>query len=102
MRRAWPGPARDFWIQDCSAATENILLAATGLGLGAVWIGLYPIKPLTRIVATILSIPEHIVPFCVIHVGHPTKAKDPRTKYNPRKVWWQGYGERQAEQMVED
>jgi nitroreductase len=102
MRRAWPGPARDFWIQDCSAAAENILLAATGLGLGTVWIGVHPIKPLERIVSTILSLPEHIIPLCAIHVGHPTKAKRPRTQYNPRKVWWQGYGNRSAEKPTEE
>ena len=42
MKKAAEGNAREFWIQDCSAATENILLAATGMGLGAVWTGIYP------------------------------------------------------------
>jgi len=92
MRRAWAGPARGFWIQDCSAAAENILLAATGLGLGAVWIGVHPIKPLARVVSRVLSFPKHIVPLGVIYVGHPAETKEPRTQYDQAKVSWQRYG----------
>lgn len=92
MRRAWPGPARNFWIQDCSAAAENILLAATGLGLGAVWIGVHPIKPLAKVVSRILSLPGHVVPLGVIYVGHPSEAKEARTQYDEDKVCWQRYG----------
>jgi len=92
MRRAWPEPGRGFWIQDCSAAAQNILLAATGLGLGAVWIGVHPIKPLSRVVSRVLSLPKHVVPLGVIYVGHPAQSKEPRTQYDERKVSWQRYG----------
>ena len=92
MRRAWPGPVRGFWIQDCSAAAENILLAATGLGLGAVWIGVHPIKLLAKVVSRVLSLPGHVVPLGVIYVGHPAETKEPRTQYDEDKVSWQRYG----------
>jgi nitroreductase len=71
-----------YWIQDCSASTENILLAATGLGLGAVWLGVHPEKDRKKAVREILSIPEQIVPFCLISIGNPAEEKEPRTQYD--------------------
>ncbi len=94
MRRAWPGPGRGFWVQDCSAATQNILLASTGLGLGAVWIGVHPIAPLHWYVARVLSLPRWVRPLAVVHVGHPAIAKPPRTQYDEAAVHWQRYGGR--------
>lgn len=92
MRRAWPGPGRDFWVQDCSAATQNILLAATGLGLGAVWIGVHPIAPLRWHVARVLGLPKRLRPLAVVHIGHPAMTKPPRTQYDEAAVHWQRYG----------
>ena len=90
-RRAWPGPGRDFWVQDCSAASQNILLAATGLGLGAVWVGVHPIKLFAGRVRKILSIPDGVIPLCVIYVGHPAERKEARTQYDEDRVFWQQY-----------
>jgi len=92
MRRAWPWPGRDFWIQDCSAATQNILLAATGLGLGAVWIGVHPVAPLRQHVARVVGLPRWLRPLAVVHIGHPTMTKPPRTQYDEAAVHWQRYG----------
>ena len=86
MARTAQGEARDFWIQGCSAATENILLAATGLRLGAVWLGVHPRRDLKEAVRTILSIPDEVVPFCLVAVGHPAEVKDPRTQYDEAVV----------------
>ncbi len=91
MHRAWPGPGRDFWVQDCSAATQNILLAATGLSLGAVWIGVHPIAPFRWHVARVLGLPRHLRPLAVVHVGHPAESKPARTQYDERAVHWQRY-----------
>jgi nitroreductase len=91
MGRALPWPARDFWIQDCSAATENILLAATGLGLGAVWVGVHPIGLLVKAVSRVLSLPKGVIPLGVVYVGHPAEAKAPRTQYDDKRVHWQKY-----------
>ena len=76
----------DYWIQDLAAATENILLAATGLGLGAVWCGVYPVPERVAAARTILGLPEDIVPFAYVAIGHPAEQKKPRTQYDPARV----------------
>jgi nitroreductase len=96
LGRALPFPVRDFWIQDCSAATQNILLAATGLGLGAVWIGVHPIALFVKAVSRVLAIPRGVVPLNTIWVGHPAEAKAPRTQYDERRVHWQQYAPARA------
>lgn len=78
-------PAPDFWIQDVSAATENILLAAHSMGLGAVWTGVYPTER-TPVVQQILGLPEHIIPLCIIPVGHPAENPEPKDKYKPENI----------------
>ena len=95
MRRALPGPTKRFWVQDCSAATENILLAASGSGLGAVWVGVHPIGPFVTSVRRALSLPKHVAPLCVIYVGHPAEEKEPRSQYDERRVHWQEYGKKE-------
>ena len=78
--------AERFWVQDCSAATQNILVGVTTLGLGAVWLGVYPRKERVKDVKEILSIPEGITPLCLISIGHPDEEKEPRTQYIEEKV----------------
>jgi len=75
-----------YWVQDCSAATENLLLAATALGLGAVWLGVHPRESRVDAIKKILRIPEHIIPLNMISIGHPGEEKDPRTQYNESRV----------------
>jgi len=75
-----------FWVQDCSAATENILLAATALGLGAVWLGVHPRKERVKDVKEILGIPGAVTPLNLISIGHPAEEKDPRTQYDESRV----------------
>jgi len=82
---------KKFWIQDCSAAIENILIAAVGLGLGTVWIGVYPIEPTERSVRQVLNIPEDVTPLGIIYVGYPAETKEARTRFNERLVHWQQY-----------
>ena len=62
MKKALDGPAREFWVQDCSAATENILLAVNALGLGAVWTGAYPSMERCKAISEVLELPEHLIP----------------------------------------
>ncbi len=94
MRRAYPAPGRDFWICDCSAAMQNILLAATGMGLGSVWVGIYPIGLLVRAVSSLVNLPEHVIPLGVAYVGHPAETKPPRTQYDASRVHWQEFAPR--------
>ncbi len=78
-----------FWVQDCSAATENLLLAATALGLGAVWLGVYPNQERVVAVRQILGLPETITPLNLISIGHPAEEKEPRTQYDESRVHWE-------------
>lgn len=75
-----------FWVQDCSAATENLLLAATALGLGAVWLGVYPRDERVAAVRETLGLPEHITPLNVISIGHPAEEKQSRTQFDDERV----------------
>lgn len=91
MRRVYPPPATGFWIQDCSAATQNILLAATGLGLGSVWIGIHPVPTHVALVRRVINPPRHVVPLSMVYVGHPARPKAPRTQYDEARVHWEEY-----------
>ena len=81
-----PGRGKEYWIHDCSAATMNILLAAKGLGLGAVWTGVYPGEDRVAVVREVLSIPEGYAPLNVIPLGYPAENPTPKDKWNPAKV----------------
>jgi nitroreductase len=76
----------DYWIQDLAAAAENILLAATGLGLGSVWCGVYPVPERVEGVRRVLGIPGQVVPFALIAIGHPAEHKEPRTQYDAQRI----------------
>ncbi len=78
-----------YWVQDCSAATENLLLAATALGLGAVWLGVYPRDQRVASLRTTLALPDHITPLNLISIGHPAEEKEPRTQYDESRVHWE-------------
>lgn len=75
-----------FWVQDCSAATENILLAAKATGLGAVWLGVYPNEGLVNGLKSLLGIPERVTPLCIISVGYPLEEKPPGNRYRDDRV----------------
>ena len=81
-----------FWVQDCSAAAENILLAATALGLGSVWTAVYPVTTSVLQVRAILNLPEDVTPLNLIGLGYPAEMKEPRTQYEEGRVHWQTYG----------
>ena len=93
MNKAAEGNAREFWIQDCSAATENILLAATGMGLGAVWTGTYPSKERCADVAKVLGLPESLIPLNTIVIGYPDADVSPKDKWNTENISYNTYGE---------
>jgi nitroreductase len=94
--------ARLFWVQDCSAATENILIAAVGLGLGTVWIGVHPVANFVKTVRAIMSIPRSITPLCIIYVGYPETEKPARTQYNEDRVHLQEYQKRLRDAKAKD
>ena len=80
-----PGTSR-HWVEDCAAATANLLLAVTALDLGAVWVGLYPVAERQAKVREILHIADSVEPFCLVPIGHPAQTKPPRTHFDAAKV----------------
>lgn len=75
-----------FWVQDCSAAVQNLLVAAHALGLGAVWLGYYPDEERWKGAQDVLRLPKEIVPLCVIALGYPQEEKPPADRFDPAKV----------------
>jgi len=74
------------WVMDCSAASQNLLLAAHALGLGAVWTGVYPYQARIDTVRMVLNIPNHIIPLNVIPIGYPKSNREPKDKWDAGKV----------------
>ena len=81
----------DMWVQDCSAATQNILLAAHIKGLGAVWLGVHPREERISGVRTLFDLPEEIKPFSIIAIGHPAEVPEPVDRFNPEKIHTNGW-----------
>lgn len=76
-----------YWVQDCAAATENLLLSIHALGLGGVWLGVYPRDERVAGFRKLLYIPEHVIPFALIPIGHPAEQKPPRPdRYNQSRI----------------
>ena len=84
------GNGEDFWIQDASAATENLLLAAHAMGLGAVWTGVYPTERVAP-VSTVLGLPDYVVPLNVIPVGYPAESPEPKDKWKPENIHYNAW-----------
>lgn len=84
--KMFEGEGREFWVQDCSAMTENILLAAHSLGLGAVWTGIYPNSEPVAKLSKILDLDTRLLPLCVVPVGYPAEDPEPKDKWNPDNV----------------
>ncbi|MFO8037068.1 MAG: nitroreductase family protein [Anaerolineales bacterium] len=78
--------SKRYWQQDCAAATENILLAARALGLGSVWLGVYPKEDRTEGLTRLFDLPETIRPLCVVAVGHPTEEAGRVERYDISKA----------------
>lgn len=79
----------DYWVLDCSAASENILLAANAYGLGAVWCAVYPNNDRSAIVSEVLNLPENIIPLNIIAIGYPIEAPNPKDKFDSGKIHYQ-------------
>lgn len=91
LTQAIEGEGETYWIQDVSAATENLLLAAHALGLGAVWTGVYPIAERVAGVQKALAMPDSIVPLAVVPIGYPAMEQAPKDKWKPEKVHYNKY-----------
>ncbi len=80
------GNDNPYWQQDCSAATQNLLLAAEALGLGAVWTGVYPDAQRAGDLSTFLGLPSTVQPLCAIPIGHHDGTTQPKDKWKPENI----------------
>ena len=76
----------NLWVDDCSAATENLLLAAESMGLGAVWTAAYPYPERYDAVRAALGLPDNIMPLCVVPIGYPSGDEKPKDKFKPENI----------------
>lgn len=87
LNKEMPAQAgKHYWIQDCSAATQNIMLQATELGLGSVWIGTFPKEEMYKPLAQLLELPENIIAVTTIAIGHPEGEIKPKDKFDKTKI----------------
>ena len=91
LSKAIEGEMANFWINDVSAATENLLLAAHAMGLGAVWTGLHPDMTRVKMVQDLMGLPEHIIPLCVVPVGVPAEQPEIKDKYQPENIHYNAW-----------
>jgi len=75
-----------YWIQDCAAATENILIAAHAMGLGACWVGIHPRPERKEALQKVCHLPENVVAFSMVALGVPDEVKVPSDRFNPERV----------------
>ncbi len=86
-------PEYKFWIQDCAAATQNILLAAFTFGIGSVWTAVYPVEPRMNRYRELLALPDNIMPFSLVPLGYPAEKAIFSDRFDEKKVHyevWQG------------
>lgn len=76
-----------YWVQDCSAATQNMLLAIANLGLGGVWLGIHPRQDREQGIRQIFNIPDNMTPLCVVAVGVPDEHKGKIDRYDAKKIY---------------
>lgn len=77
---------KDYWPVDCSAATQNILLAAHALGLGACWVGIYPREERIKNMKQLLNLPEHIHAFSLISIGYSADNQTQPNRFDPSMI----------------
>lgn len=77
---------RDYWVQDCSAACENILIEAEHLKLGAVWLGVYPSQERIEGLSTLLQLPQDVIPLSIIPIGYPDETRADSDRFQQDRV----------------
>lgn len=81
-----------YIVQDCSAATENMLLEAWEMGIGTVWLGVYPREERQARLQALFDFPEHIEPLWMVALGWPAHKPEPKDKFDASKIFWGAYG----------
>lgn len=80
------GASEAYWVQDCSAAAENILIAANAKDLGAVWLGVYPREERVTAIQKLLGLPARVIPLCLVSIGYPAEKKPRANRYDSSRI----------------
>jgi nitroreductase len=83
-----------YWLADCGAATENILLAACSIGLGSCWIGLFPRENRMKAITEIFDLPGSVKPFSLIAIGYPDEVKERPARFKPERIFYNRWNNR--------
>lgn len=75
-----------FWVQDCAAATENILIGAQTIGLGGAWLRIYPVEGRIQSLRKLLALPADVIPFSLVPIGYPLEQNAPNARYDESRV----------------
>lgn len=86
--------AEGYWVQDCSAAIENMLIEVTHMGLGAVWMGIYPREERVYGIQKIFNLPEKVIPLAVIAVGDPAEERPNSDRFNEDRIHYEMWEEK--------
>ena len=82
-----------FWVQDCSAAVQNLLLAAHAMGLGAVWTGVYPMESRVKGFRGLFDLPDPVIPLALVVIGHPDQQLPSKSRFKPERVHRDGWSD---------
>lgn len=77
---------KGMWVQDCSACIENMLIMATSLGIGSVWVGVHPVEKRETFIRNMYGLPQNIIPFAVVSLGYPEHQKEGGSRYDGTRV----------------
>lgn len=80
---------KGYWVQDCAAATQNILLEATSRGIGTVWLGVHPREDRVNGIKKLFALPEEVIPLCVISIGYPAEDKGESDRFDKKRIHWE-------------
>ena len=83
--------AQGYWVIDCAAATQNLLLAAHALGLGAVWTGVYPREERMDGLAELMNLPEYVLPHSLVVIGYPAQQPPQQDRFKPERIHVNGW-----------
>jgi nitroreductase len=81
----------EMWVQDCSASTQNLLLAVQAKGLGAVWLGVYPRQERVDGFRKLIPMPQTIVPFSLVPIGYPAETKPPSDRFKESRIHYDSW-----------
>lgn len=90
-QKATNAAGKHFWVQDGSAAIENILIGAVAMDMGACWVGIHPMPPFERPIRKLFSLPDHVFPLSLVMVGYPDESPEARTQFDEGALYWESY-----------